>query len=232
MRIADYVPSSLVDFPGHVSAVAFSPGCTLRCPFCHNAGLALLEKNAPQADRLADFLNFLEHRRGLLSGVVISGGEVCLQEDIGKFLRRIREMGFRTKVDTNGTRPEVLAALLKENLIDIAAMDIKAPRDIYATLCGIPETSLPWADIEESIRLIAGADKERNGGYRHMFRTTVMEPHFDEEAVLRMRKLVPNGTLWRLQPYEGRHGTLDTTFTALPPAQEKLEYWQKLIDER
>jgi pyruvate formate lyase activating enzyme len=229
MRIAGYVPSSLIDFPGRVSAVTFSPGCTLRCPFCHNAALVLQEENAE--DKLAEFLGFLERRRGLLSGVAVSGGEACLQEGLAEFLRKIRAMGFHTKLDTNGTRPEVLAALLKEKLVDIIAMDIKAPRDLYEKLCGLSESALPWAKIQESIRFIAGAEKTHNN-FNHIFRTTVMEPHFDEGAILRMRELAPGGLPWRLQPYEGRRGTLDANFTAHAPAQEKLAYWQKLIDER
>ncbi|MDR2733120.1 MAG: anaerobic ribonucleoside-triphosphate reductase activating protein [Spirochaetota bacterium] len=235
MLLAGYVPSSLIDFPGRVSAVAFSQGCTLRCPWCHNAPLVHTGEAAAHTqtqdtgeheERLRNFFAFLERRRGLLAGVVISGGEPCIHADLAEFLGRIRSMGFLTKLDTNGTRPQMLASLLEAKLVDLAAMDIKGPRDRYAELCGVAESALPWDAIRESIRILAGRQEP------HLFRTTCMEPQFDTEAVMRMRELVPKGIPWHLQPYKEGSAALDPAFTARAPAPQILEDWQRRIDER
>jgi pyruvate formate lyase activating enzyme len=226
MLLAGYVPTSLIDFPGRVSAVAFSQGCTLRCPWCHNAALVRANETVEQEESLKKFFTFLERRRHLLTGVVISGGEPCIHTDLAEFLGKIRSMGFHTKLDTNGTRPQMLASLLEAKLVDLIAMDIKGPRDRYAELSGVAESDLPWDAICESIRVIAGQQE------RHLFRTTCMEPQFDTEAIMRMRELVPRGTPWRLQPYKECPAPLDPAFRARPPAAHTLEDWQQRIDER
>jgi pyruvate formate lyase activating enzyme len=235
LRIAGYVPSSLIDFPGRVSAVIFTPGCTLRCPYCHNAHLVRDDGDrSPHEENKQKVYALLEQRRGLLGGVTVSGGEPCLQEGLADFLRAVRKIGYAIKLDTNGTCPEALASLLKEALVDIIAMDIKAPRDRYAELCGMPESKLPWDKIEASIQSIIAAEKSRkpDDRFHHFFRTTCMEPHFDTEAILRMRELVPAGLPWRLQPYEEREDMLDPSFSARPPAPETLGEWQRLLDAR
>jgi len=223
MLLAGYVPASLIDFPRRVAAVAFSQGCTLRCPWCHNAALV---PAAGYAERPDKFFAFLERRRHQLSGVVVSGGEPCMHADIAEFLRAIRSMGFCTKLDTNGTRPQTLASLLEANLVDMVAMDIKGPRDLYAALSGVAEPALPWDAICESIRILVGHRGQ------HLFRTTCMEPQFDAGAIMRMRELVPPGKPWRLQPYAACPAPLDPAFAARPPSAATLEGWQRLIDER
>jgi pyruvate formate lyase activating enzyme len=185
--------------------------------------------NGTEPESTEKFLAFLDRRRGKLSGVVVSGGEPCLQEDLAESLRAIRSMGFHTKLDTNGTRPQVLAALLKANLLDCVAMDIKGPRDRYAQLSGTAD--LPWDAIRESVRILSGAANQ-NTQNMALFRTTVMEPQFDTESVLRMRELAPRGLPWRLQPYAEGIATLDPAFRARPPSKETLEAWQRIIDER
>jgi len=235
MLLAGYVPTSLIDFPGRVSAVAFSQGCTLRCPWCHNAALVQASETTEQEEILKNFFAFLERRRHLLTGVVISGGEPCIHEDLAEFLRDIRSMGFSIKLDTNGTRPQMLASLLEAKLVDLVAMDIKGPRDRYAELSGVAESDLPWDAICESIRVIAkqrGQRRQRGQREQHLFRTTCMEPQFDTEAITRMRGLVPRGTPWRLQPYKECPAPLDPAFCARPPAAHTLEDWQRRIDER
>lgn len=162
MEISGLIKFSLIDYPGLITAVVFTRGCNFRCPFCHNPQLVLPEQYAPLLDQ-ESILNFLSTRVGKLNAVTISGGEPTLQDGLLPFLRTVKTLGFKTKLDTNGSHPAVLAAAFKENLLDFIAMDIKAPLADYEVLCGVPAE--PSA-ILESIDLI------RRSGLPHQFRTT------------------------------------------------------------
>lgn len=125
--------TSTIDFPGVLSCVLFARGCDLDCFYCHNRELLAREVPAiPEAEILA----FLQKRRGLLDGVVISGGEAALWPDLPDFLRRIRAMGYQIKLDTNGQRPEVLESLARSGLLDYCAVDVKALPEDYGAVCG------------------------------------------------------------------------------------------------
>ena len=163
MRFGGFQPFTLSDFPGRTAAIAFTQGCNFRCPFCHNA--ALLPMLAPE-ERLIPERVILEHlhrRRGRLEGLVVTGGEPTLQQGLPAFLKKVRSLGFATKLDTNGSRPEELRDLLDEGLLDFVAMDVKAPPHKYALLSG---ASLPANVMEESMAIIAAS------GVAHHFRTT------------------------------------------------------------
>ena len=122
-----------IDFPGRISALIFTQGCNFHCPYCHNSHLIPFttpeSAKGPDATRLAsgEVLSFLSKRRGLLGGVVISGGEPCAQAGLEAFCHEVKAMGFALKLDTNGSRPDVLACLLEKGLLDYVAMDMKAP---------------------------------------------------------------------------------------------------------
>ena len=124
MRILGLQKLSLVDFPGKVAATVFTGGCDLRCPFCHNAPLVLPGRGTSALDA-GGVLDFLASRRGLLDGVVLSGGEPLLQPDAADFLAEVKAMGFAVKLDTNGCHPDALADILDRRLADYVAMDIK-----------------------------------------------------------------------------------------------------------
>lgn len=125
--------TSTIDFPGVLSCVLFARGCDLDCFYCHNRELLVREGPAvPEEEILA----FLQKRRGLLDGVVVSGGEAALWPDLPEFLRRVRAMGYRIKLDTNGQRPEVLEALARSGLLDYCAVDVKALPEDYGAVCG------------------------------------------------------------------------------------------------
>jgi pyruvate formate lyase activating enzyme len=121
MQIAGFVKNSFLDYPGHIAAVVFVPGCNMDCWYCHNRAL-WKEKNLYNP---AYVLDYLQKRRGFLDGVVISGGEPTLQKDLADFIRQIRDMGYLVKLDTNGLKPDIVASLLGD--VDYVAMDIKAP---------------------------------------------------------------------------------------------------------
>ena len=137
MRIAGLERCSLIDYPGKMAAVVFTPGCNLDCFYCHNRTL-LAPSATFNAIPFPDVLDWLRKRQGLLDAVVISGGEPTLQADLDDFVREVRAMDYAVKLDTNGTRPAVLAFLIDEGLLDYIAMDIKAPPDKYESICGVP----------------------------------------------------------------------------------------------
>ena len=173
MHIHGLQKLAMVDYPGKLAATVFTGGCNLRCPFCHNALLVTRLAETPEISE-QEVLAFLASRKGLLDGVVLTGGEPLLQSGVTDFLRRVREMGFAVKLDTNGCYPEALAAVLAAGLADYVAMDVKNSRARYAETVGVPGFDL--APVEASIRLL------RESGVEHEFRTTlVRELHRPED---------------------------------------------------
>lgn len=164
MKIYGFQKTTLLDYPGHVAATVFVGGCNFRCPFCHN-GLLVLEQAAQPRIREEEVLSYLQKRQGVLEGICITGGEPTLQSDLGAFIRRLKDLGYLVKLDTNGSCPKVLEQLLQEGLLDYVAMDIKASPNNYAASAGLKE--IDFDRIRQSIRLLM----ESNISYE--FRTTV-----------------------------------------------------------
>ncbi len=149
MKICGLQKLSLLDFPGKLAATVFTGGCNLRCPFCHNSGLVFEPQEIMSEEEL---LTFLEKRRGRLEGVCITGGEPLMQRDIGDMIKRIREMGYSIKLDTNGTNPDKLDALINEGILDYVAMDIKNSFEKYPETCGI--AGMDIVQIKKSIDIL------------------------------------------------------------------------------
>ena len=158
---------TLLDFPGTVACTVFTVGCNLRCPFCHNPALVF---NPPDDYRISeeDFFAFLKKRQGILDGVAITGGEPLLHSDIGEFIAKIKSMGYKVKLDTNGTFPDRLEKILAEGNVDYVAMDLKNTFEKYAETVGIKNFDAEL--IKRSIRVI------QDSGVAHEFRTTVVKP--------------------------------------------------------
>ena len=167
MRILGLQKLSLLDFPGKVAATVFTGGCDLRCPFCHNAPLVLPGRGTSALDAGA-VLDFLASRRGLLDGMVLSGGEPLLQPDAADFLAEVKAMGFAVKLDTNGCHPDALADILDRRLADYVAMDIKNSLEKYPWTVGVP--GFDTAPVERSARLLM------EGPADYEFRTTLVRP--------------------------------------------------------
>ena len=161
MKINGLLKLTLLDFPGHTACTVFFGGCNFRCPFCHNATLVRGEgENITEEE----FFKFLSKRQGLLDGVCITGGEPLLQRDIADFMRKIKEMGFEVKLDTNGSFPEKLKELCSAGLVDYVAMDIKSSLEGYSRAAGV---SVNTEKIRESVDFLVG------GTVDYEFRTTV-----------------------------------------------------------
>lgn len=179
MRICGLQKLSMVDYPGKLAATVFTGGCNLRCPFCHNA-LLVTRLNESPALTEGEVLDFLRTRRGLLDGVVLSGGEPLMQPGAADFLAAVRELGFDVKLDTNGFYPGALGEILDRGLADYVAMDIKNCREKYGVTCGVPD--LDPAPVEESLRLL------RDSGVEFELRTTAVREFHTAEDLAAMAR--------------------------------------------
>ncbi len=169
MEINGLQKLTLLDYPTQTAATVFLSGCNFRCPFCHNSDLVLPNENA---DLLAEetFFAFLAKRQGLLDGVCITGGEPTLRPGLIVFAQRIKDMGYLVKLDTNGTKPAVICAMIEHNVVDYIAMDIKNAPEKYALTAGIPTimNATIIKDISNSIEIIM------NAPIQYEFRTTAV----------------------------------------------------------
>jgi pyruvate formate lyase activating enzyme len=162
MHLAALHKTTLLDFPGRVAALVFVQGCNFRCPYCHNPGLVPYGKASLETALVMDFL---ERRRRVLDGVVISGGEPALQPDLPSFCAALKEMGYAVKLDSNGSRPDMLRRLLEEGLLDYVALDVKTdPARYPESLCSRAE------GVAESLEAL------KRSGVRHEFRVTCVAP--------------------------------------------------------
>lgn len=193
--------SSLIDYPGKISAIIFTHGCNFRCPYCHNPEIVSGNSQLETVNR-RQILDFLNSRRGKLDGGVITGGEPTLHSGLPDFIKEIKVMGFDVKLDTNGTNPQMLERLIDANLIDYVAMDIKGPIEKYSQITG---TDVNTDNILKSIESL----KTSNIDYE--FRTTVVKSQLsraDFEKIGALIKDAPRYYLQRFLPTK----TLDESF--------------------
>ena len=182
--------TTLLDFPGKVAAIVFTQGCNFRCGYCHNPELLELNKNTEYYAK--DFIDFLKNRIGKLDGVVITGGEPTLQKDLYDFIKEIKSLGFAVKLDTNGTNPDILEQLIKDNMLDYIAMDIKAPVEKYLRITGV---KIQPDKILKSIGLII------NSGIDYEFRTTVIKSQLNLEDFEQIKDLIKGAKKYYLQKF-------------------------------
>ncbi|MHB8139093.1 MAG: anaerobic ribonucleoside-triphosphate reductase activating protein [Smithellaceae bacterium] len=192
MNIGGLQKVSLIDYPGKISAIIFTQGCNFRCPYCHNPELVDPKLYNPCLIQ-KDILTFLKNRTGKLDAVTITGGEPTLQEDLIPFIQKIRKIGFAVKLDSNGSRPDVLARLIKEKLLDFIALDIKAPGEEYKRVVNIPIDS---AVIAECIQLVLKAK------IPHEFRTTVVKSMLIPKDILAIAKEIAGAKRYVLQRFQ------------------------------
>jgi pyruvate formate lyase activating enzyme len=196
---------TLIDYPGHIAATVFTVGCNFRCPFCHNPELVISNFQFPISNFLeGDFFNFLETRQGKLEGVCITGGEPTIQPDIIDFIRKIKNLGYKVKLDTNGTRPDVLRQLFTEKLLDFVAMDIKSYPGDYN------KATNSQVDIE---RIKLSVDLIKNSGIDYEFRTTAVPGLHEEGDFEKIGKWLEGSKKYVLQAFEDKGKILDPRLT-------------------
>ncbi|MBO6048893.1 MAG: anaerobic ribonucleoside-triphosphate reductase activating protein [Spirochaetales bacterium] len=218
MTFSGFEKTDLINYPGLVASTVFTCGCNFRCPYCHNPEFVIQgsdETYFGETYTEEEILSYLTKRRSLLDGLVISGGEPTLHKDLAPFMRRVKDMGFKIKLDTNGSRPEVLKDLMSQNLVDFVAMDIKAPLEKYHLL-GFTDTKAISMSIDILEGLVDLVD--------HEFRTTCPKSILEVSDFAKMADLIGEKAKWYLQPFNPKK-TLD------PSYNEESSYSSEELEE-
>ena len=185
---------TLLDFPGYVACTLFTRGCNMRCPFCHNAAL-VTRADEQKLYTNEEILAFLKKRQGILDGVAITGGEPTLMRELPDFMEKVRALGYKIKLDTNGTRPEILRDIVSRGLVDYVAMDIKNCPEKYGTTVGFDQ-SYNLAPIEESMAILM------RGAVDFEFRTTVSKTFHTPDDVVEIAKWIAGNEKFFLQQFK------------------------------
>lgn len=232
MYIAGLQKTTLIDYPGKIAAVVFTPGCNFCCPFCYNINL-IKSKTKVKLIPEKEVLDFLKKRQGLLEGVVITGGEPTLQPGLEDFIKKVKNLDYLVKLDTNGSNPEMLKSLINSSthqLINYVAMDIKGPLDKYHGITGTQEhgnTGIKFnlEKIKESVEMI------KNSGIDYEFRTTVVPGLLDKEDFVKIGHWLKGAKRCFLQQFRNRK-TLDPKFQKNQPyPPEKIQEFAKTMEQ-
>ena len=218
MQIHGLNKTTLLDYPEHVAATIFTGGCNFCCPFCHNGDLVLHPGLFPVIAE-EEVMTFLKKRKGILSGVCITGGEPALQPDLVQFIAGIKELGLLVKLDSNGYRPEVLRELLSKGLLDYVAMDIKNSREKYAATAGKPDFDI--SRIEESVELL------KESGISYEFRTTVVKQLHEKADFEAIGDWLSGAKAYFLQAYRDNENVIQKGFSSY--TKEELEAFVPIL---
>ena len=210
MKIFGLQKLTLLDFPGQIACTVFTAGCNMRCPFCHNASL-VTHIDADEYMDEEEFFAFLKKRTGVLDGVAITGGEPTLVPDLPEFMEKVQSMGFKVKLDTNGTRPDVLRRVVNAGLADYVAMDIKNSKENYGKTVGIPGFLL--TPIEESVDILM------NSGVPFEFRTTVVDGLHSPADFESIGRWLKGDELYFLQNFKDSGDLISSGMTGKTPEQ-------------
>jgi pyruvate formate lyase activating enzyme len=218
MNIHGFNKLTLLDYPGHMAATIFLGGCNMRCPFCHNASLVTRVASQP-AIPMEEVWNTLAKRKHILEGVCITGGEPTLNPGLTELIRNIKSFGFKIKLDTNGTNPELLKALIEDGLIDYVAMDIKNSKEKYALTSGFPNINMD--KIEQSIAFLLSDTLE------YEFRTTIVREFHTKEDMHSIGKWIEGAKAYYLQSYQSSEDILQPGLNY--HSKEMLEAFVELL---
>jgi pyruvate formate lyase activating enzyme len=221
MKIGGLQKVSLIDYPGLICAVVFVQGCNFKCSYCHNPELVEPKLFRPVIAK-RDVIDFLSIRKGKIDAVTISGGEPSIQKDLLPFIQQIKKMGFAVKLDTNGSQPQVIRSLLKENLLDFIAMDVKGPLAKYENIVCAP---VDPEKIKESIKNILQSKVE------HEFRTTIVKSQLTEKNILKIGEMISGARKYALQKFIPER-TLERKFLREKTySNEELEKFKKRLEK-
>ena len=217
MKIGGFQKTSLLDYPDEVSAIIWTVGCSFSCPFCYNKDLVEGRVGLFPEEEI---FSFLEKRKGLVDGLVITGGEPLIQDDIVEFCQKVKKIGYLIKIDTNGMHPDKLKELIDKKLVDYVAMDVKAPKEKYDELSGV-KTDI--SKIEKSIDII------KNSVPDYEFRTTLVPKLLKKEDIIEIAKWLEGSKNFYLQQFKGDVTTISPECKGLTPYPN--EYLLETLEE-
>ena len=209
MKIAGFQKLTLLDFPSKVACIIFTQGCNYRCPYCQNSGL-LGHENDELIDE-EEIFAYLNKRKGVIDGIVISGGEPTVQKDLEVFMRKVKDLGFLIKLDTNGTNPDLIEKLIKEKLVDYIAMDIKNVLPKYKEVTSV---SPIVEKLKRSIEIL------KNSNIDHEFRTTIIKNIHDMDKLVEICSYVDGDKMF-LQNFEQSENVMGKNLESF--SHEELE---------
>ena len=218
MKFYGFQKMTMLDFPGKVACLVFTGGCNLRCPFCHNALLVTQIDNVVYDEE--EIIEYLKKRMGLLDGVCVSGGEPLLQIGLESFLKRVKELGYSVKLDTNGTFPARLKSLVEKGLVDYVAMDIKNCKEKYSLTTGTD--SFDMAKIEESVSYLL------SGVVDYEFRTTVVDGLHEKEDFEKIATWIKGAKKYFLQNFVDSGNLIGSGLRAV--SLDKLKEFAKMAE--
>ncbi len=205
MQIRGLNKTTLLDYPEHVAATVFTGGCNFCCPFCHNGDLVLRPQYIPEISK-DEIMNFLNKRKGILTGICITGGEPTLQPGLESFIEEIKNLGYLVKLDTNGYKPDVLKSLIAKDLLDYVAMDIKNAKHKYENTTGVRNILIK--NIEDSVQILMDSK------IPYEFRTTVVRELHEKEDFLEIGKWLAGAMAYFLQAYREDEGVIGKGFSS------------------
>lgn len=219
MLICGLQKLTLLDFPGYIACTIFTQGCNMRCPFCQNAGLVMPDefKNNTYIST-TEILSFLDSRKNKLQGICITGGEPTLQSDIIDFMGTVKAIGYKIKLDTNGTKPDIISKILSKKLINYIAMDIKNDQAHYAINSG---SEIAFSNILQSIDLI------KNANIEYEFRTTVVDELHSPDMFQNITDMLGHVKNYSLQYYAESENVINPIYHA--PSQETMQTYAKIL---
>ena len=239
MKLHGLQKMTLLDFPGHVAGTVFLGGCEFRCPFCHNYELA--DGTAKPVMEEEEFFAFLEKRQGLLDGVAVTGGEPCLHKELPAFLQKIKSRGFLTKLDTNGTHPQLLRQILEEGLADYVAMDIKNSPARYAETAGLRFAESMAEPSDQALTQKTAKEQEilaavresvgllLQGTTAYEFRTTVVKEFHTAADFEEIGRWIAGAQAYYLQCFTDRDSVPYGNLHA--PSVEELEEYRRIVSQ-
>ena len=222
VKIGGLQKFTLLDYPGLSACTIFLSGCNYKCPFCHNRDLVFIPENVTYLSG-EEVFDFLKKRRGLIDGVCISGGEPLLQDDLIPFFKKIKKLGYKIKLDTNGAYPEKVKELVDEKLIDMVAMDIKNTKEKYAETVGMNEESFNIKPIEETIEYL------KKNSIDYELRTTVVKELHTKEDLVEIAKWIAPCEKYYLQPFVDSGNIIQEGLTSY--SDEELQKLLKAVQE-
>jgi pyruvate formate lyase activating enzyme len=218
MQIHGFNKTTLLDYPKHLAATIFFGGCNMRCPFCHNSSLVSGTSSQPIIPE-QEVLSYLAKRKGILEGVCITGGEPTLNPDLIPFITKIKELGLKVKLDTNGTNPQLMKTLVEDKLIDYIAMDIKNSKEKYALTAGLNHFTLK--------PILESADFLLTSPIEYEFRTTIVKEYHSREDMLSIGEWLSGAQAYFLQSYQDSGDILQPGLHS--HSKETLEEYAKLL---